>query len=154
MKTDDVLRHEHRELLDSLESLAARSDSLGVDARRILVDFRPHMEKEEELVLPVLGVLGELAPFILGDDGKPVELTDTLSAKYRSLFEEHKGMLHSILKFRDSALKIGDQGAMELAENLMHHIELEESVLYPASLIALKYVESFHPARGRKALDA
>lgn len=137
-----VIGREHAEIGEALERLAARSDGVGVAAKALASVLQPHLEKEEELVVPVLEVLGDMA---LGGGVASAEsaaaVSGRLSAEYHELFREHAEILERLEALRREAEGLGAKEALELCDHLKTHIALEEEVLYPAALIASKYAE-------------
>ncbi|MEM0271550.1 MAG: hemerythrin domain-containing protein [Thermoprotei archaeon] len=141
MVTESVLRKEHAELNRALTTLAARTDGVGELAKQLLQALRPHQEREEELVLPILEALGDLAIGGVASAEKPAELAGKLSAEYHIMFREHEEILDRVNKLCGEAEKVGDKDAAQFGEHLKVHIALEETVLYPAALVASKYAE-------------
>lgn len=141
MGASGILEREHKEIFQSLTALANRDDGLGRIAREVLESLRPHLEREEELVIPVLDALGDLALSGASGAGKPAEIAGRLSAEYFMMFREHEAILEKVNALYDQAKKNDDREATELGERLREHIALEETVLYPAALVAVKYAE-------------
>ena len=141
MTTDSLLRRDHEEILRTLATAAGKNDGAGRSAKEVLETLRPHLEKEEELVMPVLDALGDLAIGGVASAEKPAEIAGRPSAEYHMMFREHEEILDKVNTLYNEAKKSGDDETSELAERLKAHIELEEAVLYPAAMVAAKYAE-------------
>jgi len=141
MAADSLLRRDHEEILRTLAATAGKDDSAGRSAKDVLETLRPHLEKEEELVMPVLDALGDLAIGGVASAEKPAEIAGRLSAEYHMMFREHEEILDKVNTLYNEANRSGDDEIAELAEHLKAHIELEEAVLYPAAMVAAKYAE-------------
>lgn len=138
-KVPESLKEEHEALVEALKTHSARKDKTGAAVRDLLRILKPHMEKEDELVMPLLGLLGGLAA-----GGKPsrkslaaiVGLREKYAEQYRGVFEEHVAIRRAIENARASARE--GQGYDEVSETLdwlVHHAKIEEEALYPAALL-------------------
>ena len=132
------LEKEHEEIWQLLIGVQHLSGKTGSVAEKLSKDLKAHIDKEESLALPLLGILRDLVKGKLG----------TGSAKRASLlhskFErEYPGMLHGhkeLYKVLERLKKVGaEEGhltAVRFAEALEKHSQEEEEVLYPAALLA------------------
>lgn len=131
---------DHEELQRLLANVQQLSGKTGTVAEGLAGPLQLHMEKEENLALPLLGILKEL------DEGR-LSKGQALNASrlYSKMKEEYPGMLkghREIRKQLHRLKKIGaDEGhltAVRFAEALEQHSQQEEEVLYPAALLAGK----------------
>ncbi|OLE84675.1 MAG: hypothetical protein AUF79_17415 [Crenarchaeota archaeon 13_1_20CM_2_51_8] len=107
-------------------------------AEKLAKDLQVHIDKEESLALPLLGILRDIA------DGKLKNGVAKRASLLGSRFEkEYPGMLHGhkeLLKFLERLKKVGaEEGhltAVRFAEALEAHSKQEEEVLYPAAIVA------------------
>jgi len=138
-KVPESLKEEHEAFIDSLKSHSRRKDKTGAALRQLLKLLEPHVEKEDEFVLPLLGVLGGLAA------GEPLEDTtgvmrsyEKYAAQYPDMFAEHLPIRQAIKRARGLAKEEGHGDVVEVLDALAHHSRVEEEVLYPAALLAGK----------------
>lgn len=59
--SESVMKNEHGELLELLEGISGKGGRTGEIFSEILGLFRQHLEREEETVIPLLGVPEEKA---------------------------------------------------------------------------------------------
>ncbi len=136
LKVPESLKEEHEALIDGLKSHSNGKDQTGPALRQLLRLLEPHVEKEEELVMPLLGSLSSLAA------GEPLENPKAVvrsyerySGQYARMFAEHSPIRLAIKKARALAKKEGHQDVVETLDALAHHSRVEEEVLYPAALL-------------------
>jgi len=114
------------------------SGKTGSIAEKVAVDLKSHIDREESLALPLLGILRDLV------NGK---LTNASARRASSIYvkfeKEYPGMLHGhkeLYKMLERLKKVGaEEGhltAVRFAEALEKHSQEEEEVLYPAALLA------------------
>ena len=128
----------HQELLHLLVKVQDSSGKTGSIAENLARNLRVHMEREETLALPLLGLLPDLV------SKKPSRATATRASRlYSKMLKEYPGMLHGhreIIKILDRLKKIaaeeGHLTAIRFAETLEQHSKEEEEILYPAALLA------------------
>ena len=134
------MEEEHEQIWQLLLRVQHLSGKTGNIAEKMSKGLKAHMEKEESLALPLLGILQDLANGKL-KNGVAKRAT-VLGAQFQ---REYPGMVHGhkdMRKHLESLKKIGsDEGhltAVRFAEALERHSKEEEEVLYPAALLAGK----------------
>ncbi|MGH9919870.1 MAG: hemerythrin domain-containing protein, partial [Nitrososphaerales archaeon] len=139
MKVPESLKEEHEAFIDGLKSHSTRKDRTGAAVRQLLKLLEPHVEKEDELVLPLLGALGQLAAGEpLEDSSAVTRAYEKYAGQYRRMFTEHSPIRQAIKKARGLAKDEGYGDVVEILDALAHHSKVEEEVLYPAALLAGK----------------
>lgn len=128
----------HQELLQLLVKVQHLSGKTGSLAEDLAKKLQVHMEKEESLVLPLLGLLSDLVS--VKPRRGPVKRASRL---YREMKQEYSGMLNGHREIILSRLKKlgaeeGHLTAVRFAEALEQHAKEEEEILYPAALLAGK----------------
>ena len=132
------LEKEHQEIWQLLMGVQNLSGKTGSIAEKVAVDLKSHIDREESLALPLLGILRDLV------NGK---LTNASARRASSIYvkfeKEYPGMLHGhkeLYKMLERLKKVGaEEGhltAVRFAEALEKHSQEEEEVLYPAALLA------------------
>ena len=132
------MEKEHQEIWQLLMGVQNLSGKTGSVAETLAKDLKAHIDKEESLALPLLGILRDLV------NGK---LTHASARRASSLYvkfeNEYPGMLHGhkeLYKVLERLKKVGaEEGhltAVRFAEALEKHSQEEEEVLYPAAILA------------------
>jgi hemerythrin-like domain-containing protein len=132
------MEKEHQEIWQLLIRVQHLSGKTGSIAEKLAKDLKAHIEKEEELALPLLGILGDIA------DGKLKNGVAKKASLLGSKFErEYPGMIRGhreIRKYLERLKKVGaEEGhltAVRFSEALEKHSREEEEVLYPAAILA------------------
>ncbi len=132
------LEMEHEEIWQLLVKVQHLSGKTGSIAEKLAKDLKTHIDKEESLALPLLGILRDLA------DGKLKNGVARRASLLGAEFEkEYPGMLHGhkeLRKFLERLKRVGaEEGhltAVRFAEALEAHSKQEEEVLYPAAIVA------------------
>ena len=118
-----------------VQNLSGRTGSI---AEKLAMDLKGHIDREESLALPLLGILRDLV------NGK---LTNASARRASSIYvkfeKEYPGMLHGhkeLYRMLERLKRVGaEEGhltAVRFAEALEKHSQEEEEVLYPAALLA------------------
>ena len=123
------------QLLMSVQNLPGRTGSV---AEKLAKDLKAHIDKEESLALPLLGILRPLV------NGKLSRASAKRASSLYSQFEKvYPGMLHGhkeLYRVLERLKKVGaEEGhltAIRFAEALEKHSREEEDVLYPAAILA------------------
>ncbi len=133
-----TLEKEHEDIWKLLMEVQHLSGKTGSIAEKLAKDLKLHIDKEETLALPLLGILRDLV------NGK----LSNASAKrathiHQKLEKEYPGMLHGhkeLYKILQRLKKAGEEErhltAVRFAEALEKHSQEEEEVLYPAAVLA------------------
>jgi hypothetical protein len=136
----ESLREEHADILRRLEAAAQGPGAGGAAARDVLELIGPHVAREDEFVLPPLSLLHALASGRFSPEMRAVlALTDRLKFGLPALLADHSAITAALARLREAA-RAGPAECADLAERLTRHIQFEEDVLYPASLLIGEYV--------------
>jgi hemerythrin-like domain-containing protein len=136
LKVPESLREEHEAFVDGLKSRSTSKDETGVALRRLLKLLEPHVEKEDELVLPLLGALQGMAAGRSPDSPTTTMRSyEKYAGQYASMFAEHEPIRQALKRARTAARKEGHEDVVEILDALAHHSRVEEEVLYPAALL-------------------
>ena len=141
LKTPQSLKNEHDELHAELARAIGAGGATGDAAREVAKALQPHFLKEEEYALPPLELLPILA------EGKSLqgmetvmEMTDRFKADLSHMLLEHKQIEVALKVLLDVADSGGKNEVLRFAKKLMLHVQTEEEVLYPASILIGEYV--------------
>jgi hemerythrin superfamily protein len=137
----ESLKVQHKELHKALASAVKAGGKLGSAAKKVAEVLYPHFEKEEEYVLPPLGLLKTLATKKVDLEMREVlDMTGKLKSGLNQMLEEHKAIVLALEDLAKVARKEKKMEYVRFAEKLKLHALNEEEVLYPASLLIGKYV--------------
>jgi hypothetical protein len=133
------MKEEHRQLHRELVKTMNLGGQVGSAAREVAKTLHPHMERENKLALPVIGVTRELA------EGKmPPDLSNAfdLSIKFKSelsrMLQEHAKIVRMLNKLERAAITAKRRDVVLLAKRLKHHLQTEEELTYSAVLMAAR----------------
>ena len=139
LKIPHSLDVEHHEIFEALEAATKSGGKSAEAATKAMQVLKPHFEKEEKFALPQLGALDMLTR---ANSSVSPEVRDDLAAraeKFRAelpaMLEEHKKISSALHDMAEAAGAEHKTDVAQLAERIMAHAEMEESVLYPASLL-------------------
>jgi len=131
---------DHEEIWKLLIAVQKLSGKTGNIAERLAVEIKPHIDKEESLALPLLGILRELVNGKLSraQATKASELFSRFEKEYPGMLRGHKEMSKVLDRLKNVGAEEGHLTAVRFAEKLLKHAREEEEVLYPAALLAGK----------------
>ncbi len=132
---------EHQEMHDALARASREPGLIGDAAKRLLRIMKPHIDKEETFALPPLGMLQQLVRGIHSpEDEAAVIMAWRLREDLDNMVAEHRvigAALEELLAAAKAELRVE---YAELASKILHHIRMEEQVLYPATILAGDYL--------------
>jgi hemerythrin-like domain-containing protein len=133
-----TMEREHEEIWKLLMDVQQLSGKTGSLAEKLAKHLKLHIEKEETLALPLLGILVDLV-----NEKLSKATTKRASQTHQKLEKEYPGMLHGhkelrkmLKRLKKAAEEEGHLTAIRFAEALEKHSQEEEEVLYPAALLA------------------
>ena len=102
--------------------------------------LQEHMEMEESLVLPLLGLLRDYAKGKKGSASarKASSLYVRLQKEYPGMLRGHRELGKVLDKLKKVGAEEGHLTAVRFAEALVRYSQEEEEVFYPAALLAGK----------------
>ena len=136
------LKAEHEELHGELVAATRAGGKIGEAAKSVAQVLHPHFVKEEEYAMPALGLLTMLAEGKLPPDIPAIiAMTDKLKSEINLMLHEHKAVIAALHKLMEVAENENNPEAVHLAEKLKMHAQMEEEVLYPASILIGEYLK-------------
>lgn len=141
-KMPKVLEYGHQQLFEEIKEIIAIGGKIGETANSLNENMRPHFKKEEEYALPPLGFLLAISEGRWElDKNEAIKMSDKLEEKLSEMTAEH----HEIEKYLHELKKIAEEeenaATLLFVKNLTLHIELEDQVLYPATILVGKYLK-------------
>lgn len=136
------LRMEHEELHTALRQGSRWGDATGDAVRRVERLLESHVAKEEELVLPVLGLLPALAGGALSlEMPKAIVLAEKLRAELADLLAEHRAIVAALELLMEAANREQHPDMVEFAQSKLLHLRIEEEVYYPMTIVIGEYLK-------------
>jgi hypothetical protein len=130
------IREEHQEIHDELAGATKLAGRTGVAARALAALLQPHFEREEQIALPPLSLLGPLASG--GRVATPawlLPMTDSLRRELPRMLREHVAIRAATQRLATAAQSEGQTSVVRFTEKLAMHARSEEEVLYPAAVV-------------------
>ncbi|HEX7054292.1 MAG TPA: hemerythrin domain-containing protein [Burkholderiales bacterium] len=135
------LQAEHEELHATLVKATKEPGAVGEAAREVARLLHPHFVREEELALPALGLLDELARGgVTPQMAEVVPMTRRLKAELPAMLAEHERIVGALDGLRAAAQAARLPEYERFAEALALHAQTEEKVLYPAAILIGEHV--------------
>jgi hypothetical protein len=136
-----AMRVEHAELHKALVEATSAPGRVGEAAREVARVLHPHFVREEQIALPPLGLLEDLAHGVVTPDMTAVlPLTDSLKAELPQMLEEHTVIRAALNGLAAAARAEEKPEYARLAEKIMLHAKTEEQVTYPTAVLIGEYV--------------
>jgi iron-sulfur cluster repair protein YtfE (RIC family) len=135
------LKDEHERLYQELNRAARIGGDVGDAALLAFKEFEPHMRKEERIAFPMLDLLGSLAEKeVTTMHSQAIKLGEDLKGALSGLYKDHEVIRDALHRMNDAAMREQKPEYASLAKRAMHHLMLEEQILYPAAVLAGEYV--------------
>jgi len=137
-----VLQMAHEELHEEMVKATKLGGETGTAAKAVVKVLFPHVLLEEEFGIPPLSLLPRLARGEVTEDMAHVlHQTELMKAELPRMLDEHKLIVEALQKFLHIASAEGYTGYAQFARKLILHAQLEEEVLYPASIVIGEYLK-------------
>jgi hypothetical protein len=137
-----VLRTEHEELHQEMIEATKLGGETGAAAKEVVKVLFPHVLLEEEFGIPPLAVLPRLARGEISPDmASVIPQAEMLKIELPRMLDEHKMIVVALQKLLQAAQKEQHSGYARFAQKLILHAQIEEEVLYPASIVVGEYVK-------------
>lgn len=142
-KTPQALLSGHKNLFNDLGNIVSLGGDIGENAKLLADIARPHFKKEEEYALPPLSLLLALSEGNWEIESQAaVEMAERLHEKLLEMKKDH-GVIRKMLKnLNELAGNINNEKVKQFANDLELHIEVEEQVLYPATIFVGEYLKN------------
>lgn len=138
----EAMEQEHQELHEELRNLIKIPGEVGRAAKHVAEVLHPHFERENELALPVVGVIRELAEGKASTDfPKAIELSQKFRAEYEAMLREHGEIVKALEQLEKTGKKARRPAAVDFVRKLKLHAKTEEDLTYPAVLMAAKLLQ-------------
>jgi hypothetical protein len=150
LQIPDSVRREHEQIHAALTEATRAADPVGQAARDLAHVLHPHFVREEQIALPPLGLLQELAGGTFRPSMRRVlPMTDALRAELPRMLREHIQIGAAARRLEEVARRAGNREVEQLARTLQAHARSEEQIFYPAAILVGEVVQarSAHSSR-------
>jgi len=133
----------HENLCSELKAIVEFGGKIGEKAKSLEKMMQAHFKKEEEYALPPLGLLLTLAEggweF---DSDAAIKMSDMLQSKLAVLKKEHDNIAVALQKLKVVADEENNALAKCFVKDLTLHVDVEDQVLYPATILIGDYLKN------------
>lgn len=137
-----VLTMEHQGMQEELARASRAGGRTEEAAWKVTRVLFPHVFREEEFAIPPLLLLPRLARGEVTPDMESIlAKTDLLKAEMPRMLQEHKAIVAALQKLLQAATSEQHTGFARLAQKLILHAQMEEELLYPASILVGEYLK-------------
>jgi hemerythrin-like domain-containing protein len=132
------MEKEHQDIWQLLVRVQNLSGKTGSIAEKLAKDLKTHIDKEENMALPLLGLLQDLVSGKLSKASarRASLLCSKFEKEYPGMLTGHKELSKMLERLRKVGAEEGHLTAVRFAEALEKHSQEEEEVLYPAAILA------------------
>jgi hypothetical protein len=135
------LKAEHESLRAMLKRAMREEGRTGEAARKVAQITDGHFLREEKFVLPLLGFLPALARGETGADlAQGAFMIEGLNEQLEQLASDHRQISEALRELARAAETDGKPDYVAFAEDMIMKAHAEEEVLYPAAVVAGKYI--------------
>jgi hypothetical protein len=105
--------------------------------------MRPHLEKEEQILIPVLGALQPYVNGTLTDDARNqvIKMSQQFKKEYPIMLDEHKKIVTALDKLEYNAMRENRKDALLFIAEFKSDANNEEQVTYPATIVVGELLE-------------
>ncbi len=128
----------HQELLGLMVAAQHLQGKTGALATKLARNLQPHLDREDEYALPLLGLLRTLVKgkLNLSEAKRASTLYARLREEYPRMTRERQELAKLIEQLKKVSSEEGHPTATRFAEKLEQHAQAEEELLYPAAFLA------------------
>lgn len=147
-RTNDLMRipqpmaTEHEALHERLREALSAGGKTGAAAMEVEKLLAPHFEEENQIALPPLGVLRQLATEGASEEMRPaIAMAQQVEAHLDRFLAEHEAIKEALDQMEAAAEAESKHAQIEFARDLRLHAQEEEEVLYPATIVIGRYLQ-------------
>lgn len=142
LTTPKPLKQGHANLRQDINSIIAQGGKLGIKAKELLEVLSKHFKKEEKFALPPLSLL------LMISEGHweinkqtAIEMAEELRENLLEMKKDHQNINNILKDFKIIAQEENNFKAIRFCRDLEIHVEIEDQVLYPASMLVGHYLK-------------
>ena len=130
-----TIREEHGEIRAELATATKLAGRTGLAARALAALLQPHFDREEQIALPPLSLLGPLSRNERIVSAWVVPMTDSLRREMPRMLRDHVAIRAATQRLATVAQAEGQPTVVRFADKLTAHARTEEEILYPAAIV-------------------
>lgn len=139
--TPEPVRVEHEHLHAQLKHAMRAEGKTGVAAKQVHQALADHFEQENELVMPLLGLLRPLSEGKVTESMRPaIAMSQEVERKLPMFLKEHRAIHQAVDQLEQAAEAEGKDAVAGFARRLRIHAQTEETVLYPTAILVGRQV--------------
>jgi hypothetical protein len=140
--TPSSVQLQHAQIITRLETYARQSGPVGTAAQKAVEFLKAHYAKEEQFVLPPLGLLPAL---LKGDVGKAdmeraLQMAERTKAVADELFADHVQITTLMTELSDAANESNEKELVRLATRVAAQSLNDMEVLHPTTVLIGEYI--------------
>lgn len=141
-KIPKAILHGHENLIIELKNIISFGGEIGEKAKILADEMAPHFKKEEQYALPPLGLLLALSEgqWEINHE-EAIKMADNLHIKLAEMTKDHANISKIMNELKLVAEEENNTTVKLFIKNLAIHIELEDEVLYPATILIGNYLK-------------
>ena len=128
--------NEHRVIERNLGVVAHEHGRVAVAAQHVLAVIVPHQRREEEFVLPLIGLVDSIVEHGVSQDmAWAVEMTNRVKAERARFSDEHAGIVAALDDLAAAARRQHDRRLVAFCESVAAHAVEDNEVVIPTALL-------------------
>ncbi len=142
LKVPKAIVHGHANLIIELHEVIALGGKIGEKAKQLQAEMAPHFKKEEEYALPPLGLLiafSEQKWEINAEEA--IRMAENLELRLQEMKDDHAEITKTLNELKSLGEEEGNFIVKMFVKSLTVHMEMEDEVLYPATILIGNYLK-------------
>lgn len=147
LKTPKAVIHGHANLMMELNEVIAIGGIIGEKAKQLREEMTPHFKKEEEYALPPLGLLLAFSEenWEINSE-EAIKMADNLKLRLNEMKDDHANIKSVMKELKLMGEEKNNFIVKMFIRSLVQHLELEDEVLYPATILVGNYLKKISQA--------
>jgi hypothetical protein len=140
--TPNSVQLQHTQIIGRLEDYARQSGPIGAAAQRALAFVKAHYAKEEEFVLPLLGLLSALPQGSVSkaDMERALKMAEDTKAAGDELYADHVQITALMTELADAANESNAKELVRFATRVAAQSLNDMEVLHPTAFLIGEYI--------------
>lgn len=142
LKVPKAIIHGHANLIIEMSEVIAIGGEIAEKAKQLRDTMVPHFKKEEEYALPPLGLLIAFSEQNWEINAQEaIKMAENLQLRMEEMKQDHTNIRATLNELKILGEREGNFIVKMLVRSLTLHMELEDEVLYPATLLIGNYLK-------------
>lgn len=142
LKVPKSVIHGHANLVLEMNEVISIDGRIGEKARQLRDTMVPHFKKEEEYALPPLGLLLAFTEqnWEINSE-EAIKMAESLESRLSEMKDDHKAIIEVVNQLKAIGEEEGNFIVKMFVKDITLHMELEDEVLYPATILIGNYLK-------------